>query len=98
MRNLSHLIILGFCFRGLRTGFDGAQDYDLVLRASERARRIVHIPQVLYHWRMHPLSTAANTDSKRYLIEAGRKALAEHLERMKTPAAVVTRTAGSDIR
>src|SRR5689334_18387298 len=61
---------------GLRDGFDGAQDYDLVLRASEQARRIVHVPRVLYHWRMHPQSTAANTDSKRYLVEAGRKALA----------------------
>ncbi len=73
---------------GLRDGFDGAQDYDLVLRASEQARRIVHIPRVLYHWRMHPQSTAANTDSKRYLVEAGRRALAEHLERMRTPASV----------
>ena len=66
---------------GVREGFDGAQDYDLVLRASEQAREIVHIPRVLYHWRLHPQSTAANTDSKQYLIEAGRKALAEHLER-----------------
>jgi O-antigen biosynthesis protein len=73
---------------GLRPGFDGAQDYDLVLRASEQAKQIVHVPKVLYHWRMHPLSTAADTDSKRYLVEAGRKALAEHLERMRTPAAV----------
>jgi GT2 family glycosyltransferase len=73
---------------GIRAGFDGAQDYDLVLRAGEQARRIVHIPKVLYHWRMHAQSTAANTESKRYLVEAGRKALIEHLERMHTPAAV----------
>jgi GT2 family glycosyltransferase len=73
---------------GIREGFDGAQDYDLVLRASELARQIVHIPKVLYHWRMHPQSTAANTDSKRYLVEAGRRALAEHLARMQTPATV----------
>jgi O-antigen biosynthesis protein len=77
---------------GIRPGFDGAQDYDLVLRASEQARRIVHVPQVLYHWRMHPQSTAANTDSKRYLVEAGRRALAEHLERMRTPASVAEGT------
>lgn len=74
---------------GLRDGFDGAQDYDLVLRASEQARRIVHIPKVLYHWRMHPQSTAATTDSKRYLVDSGRRALADHFERMHTPAQVV---------
>ena len=74
---------------GIRPGFDGAQDYDLVLRASEQARAIAHIPQVLYHWRMHSQSTAANSDSKRYLVEAGRRALAEHLARMQTPASVV---------
>jgi GT2 family glycosyltransferase len=73
---------------GLREGFDGAQDYDLVLRASECARRIVHIPRVLYHWRMHTQSTASTTDSKRYLVEAGRRALTEHLERTQTSAAV----------
>jgi GT2 family glycosyltransferase len=74
---------------GIRPGFDGAQDYDLVLRASEQAASIVHVPRVLYHWRMHSQSTAANTDNKRYLVEAGRRALAEHLDRMQTPAAVV---------
>lgn len=75
---------------GIREGFDGAQDYDLVLRASEQARRIVHIPKILYHWRMHALSTAANTQSKPYFIEAGIRALTEHLERMKTPASVMS--------
>jgi GT2 family glycosyltransferase len=89
---ICHLLVLrrGLVERlgGVRDGFDGAQDYDLVLRASEQSRRIVHIPQVLYHWRMHPQSTAANTDSKRYLVEAGRRALSDHLERMRTPAAI----------
>lgn len=74
---------------GVRDGFDGAQDYDLVLRATERARQIVHIPKVLYHWRMHQQSTAFNTKSKSYIVEAGCKALAEHLERMRTPARVI---------
>lgn len=73
---------------GLREGFDGAQDYDLVLRASEKARHIVHVSKVLYHWRMHRHSTAADTDSKQYLVEAGRRALGQHLHRMNTPAAV----------
>ena len=67
---------------GFRSGFDGAQDHDLVLRASEKARRIVHVPKVLYHWRMHEQSTAANKESKRYAFDAGKKAVAEHLERL----------------
>ncbi len=67
---------------GFRAGFDGAQDYDLVLRASERARRIVHVPHVLYHWRMHEQSTAANKASKSYAYENGRRALTEHLARL----------------
>lgn len=73
---------------GIREGFDGAQDYDLVLRAGERARRIVHIPRVLYHWRLHQQSTAQNTASKEYLVEAGRKALAEHMDRCGDAASV----------
>lgn len=66
---------------GFRAGFEGAQDYDLVLRATERARRIVHVPSILYHWRMHAGSTAARTESKTYAFEAGRKALEDHLRR-----------------
>ena len=73
---------------GLRDGFDGAQDYDLVLRASERAARIVHIPRVLYHWRMHGQSTAANKSSKGYAYENGRLALADHLNRTGVDASV----------
>jgi GT2 family glycosyltransferase len=74
---------------GIRPGFEGAQDYDLVLRAGEAAKRIVHIPNVLYHWRLHAQSTAQNTSSKQYLIEAGRRALEEHLQRTRTSASVV---------
>lgn len=73
---------------GFRAGFDGAQDYDLVLRASERAARIVHIPRVLYHWRMHEGSTAANKGSKTYAYDNGKKALAEHLTRIGVDASV----------
>ena len=73
---------------GFHAGFDGAQDYDLVLRASEHAKQIVHIPQVLYHWRMHEQSTASNKGSKSYAYENGRKALAEHLTRLGIDAAV----------
>jgi glycosyltransferase involved in cell wall biosynthesis len=66
---------------GFREGFDGSQDYDLVLRVAEEARRIVHIPKVLYHWRIHGLSTAANPEAKEYAWENGRRALEEHLAR-----------------
>jgi len=73
---------------GFRPGFDGSQDYDLVLRASERAKRIVHIPRVLYHWRMHAQSTAFVKGSKNYAFEAGKKAVAEHLTRLGIDASV----------
>ncbi len=67
---------------GFRSAFDGAQDYDFILRVSELAGRIVHLPRVLYHWRMHPLSTAENPESKGYAFEAGRRAIEEHLHRV----------------
>ena len=73
---------------GFREGFDGSQDYDLVLRASEVARRIVHVPHVLYHWRMHPQSTAFAKASKNYAYEAGKRAVAEHLARLGVDASV----------
>jgi glycosyltransferase involved in cell wall biosynthesis len=73
---------------GVRAGFDGAQDYDLVLRAGERAKQIVHIPYVLYHWRQHARSTARDTSSKEYLVAAGRRALEEHLARVGCDARV----------
>jgi len=65
----------------LRLGFDGAQDYDLILRTVERARWVTHIPQVLYHWRALPTSTASTLDAKTYASEAGLRAISEHLER-----------------
>ncbi len=73
---------------GIRAGFDGAQDYDLVLRASEQAQRIIHIPHVLYHWRMHAQSTAANKGSKSYAYENGKRALTEHFARIGVDASV----------
>jgi GT2 family glycosyltransferase len=67
---------------GLREGFEGAQDYDLILRATEKAKKICHIPRIAYHWRMHPNSTAQDINSKDYANESGKKALAEHLIRI----------------
>ncbi|MDO4490408.1 MAG: glycosyltransferase family 2 protein [Lachnospiraceae bacterium] len=62
--------------------YDGAQDFDLILRCTEQADLIRHVPKVLYHWRSHPASTAENPDSKMYAFEAGRKALQEHYNRL----------------
>lgn len=71
----------------LRSEYDGAQDYDLVLRVVDNLLKrdllgrmetmIVHIPRILYHWRSHAQSTAQNTQSKSYAYEAGRRALAD---------------------
>ncbi len=66
---------------GFRAGFEGSQDYDLILRATEVAQKIVHIPKVLYHWRLHKDSCAGRPEVKFYAYEAGEKALADHLLR-----------------
>lgn len=72
----------------LRSEFDGAQDHDFILRCCEVARNIRHIPKILYHWRCHINSTAANPDSKLYAFEAGRKAVEEHYKRIGVPTTV----------
>ncbi|MBI5359386.1 MAG: glycosyltransferase [Planctomycetes bacterium] len=66
---------------GFRQGFDGAQDYDLILRATEKANKIHRIPAILYHWRTHEKSTADNPSAKTGAYEAGRRAVEEHLSR-----------------
>lgn len=66
---------------GFRMGYEGSQDYDFYLRASERARKIGHIPKILYHWRVLPGSTAANGNEKRYSFQAGINALQDTLVR-----------------
>ena len=68
--------------------YDGAQDYDFILRCSEHAIQIGHIPKVLYHWRSHMASTATNPESKMYAYEAGKKAIQAHLVRQNVDAAV----------
>jgi glycosyltransferase involved in cell wall biosynthesis len=67
---------------GFREGFEGSQDHDLVLRVTERARRVVHVPEVLYHWRAVAGSTADDIDAKPYANDAGIKAVQEHLDRL----------------
>ena len=66
---------------GMRVGFEGAQDYDLWLRASERTQAIGHVPEVLYHWRKSSTSTASSTFIKPEGLARSRRALEEHLER-----------------
>ncbi len=65
----------------VRSGFEGSQDHDLVLRALDHTDRVYHIPRVLYHWRMIPGSTAARYDSKNHAWEAGRRAVEDTLQR-----------------
>ncbi len=73
---------------GFREGYDGAQDYDLMLRCISETSHIVHIPKVLYHWRMHAESTAQNIYVKDYAHESGKKALREYLLRSNINAHV----------
>ncbi len=73
---------------GFRPGYEGSQDYDLFLRVTEKAKHIVHIPQILYHWRETAYSTARNIGVKPYVVEAARNALLSHLERLGMPGAV----------
>lgn len=67
--------------KGFNEQFDGSQDYDLILRAVENAKQVVHIPKILYHWRVSPSSTAGNAEAKPYCFEAGKNAVQEHLKR-----------------
>lgn len=73
---------------GFRTGFDGAQDHDLVLRLTERARGVAHVSIVLYHWRQSPASVTTSSENKRWAFEAGVKAVADHCDRVGIDAAV----------
>ncbi|MBD2488092.1 glycosyltransferase [Aulosira sp. FACHB-615] len=66
---------------GFRIGYEGSQDYDLVLRLTEKTTRIFHIPKILYHWRIHPQSAASKADQKPYAVIAAEKALADALVR-----------------
>ncbi len=70
---------------GFRLGLEGSQDWDLTLRCIERVpdSAIEHIPQVLYHWRVHANSTAGSMESKPYAAVAGERALNDHLGRLQ---------------
>lgn len=69
-------------YGGFDPEYDGAQDHDFILRMTEKARHTIHVPKILYHWRSHQNSTAANPESKLYAFEAGKKAIRAHYERV----------------
>lgn len=75
---------------GFRESFSGSQDWDLLLRVSEHLteHEIVHVPHILYHWRMIPESVAGNSNAKPYAIEAAKRAVSEHLVRTKQSGTV----------
>ncbi|MFO1323152.1 MAG: glycosyltransferase [Burkholderiales bacterium] len=66
---------------GLRVGFEGSQDHDFALRAGEHARRVVHVPRVLYHWRAAAGSTAVDANAKPHGFAAGERAVRDALAR-----------------
>lgn len=77
---------------GLRSAYDGSQDYDLALRATEQASHIVHLPRVLYHWRTLPGSAATDTTAsvaKPWAYDAGRRAIEDAMQRRHEPATVL---------
>jgi glycosyltransferase involved in cell wall biosynthesis len=75
---------------GFRVGYEGSQDHDLALRCIERLKpsQVVHIPRVLYHWRVHQHSTASGQAAKPYALDAGVRAVQDHLQRCGVRARV----------
>jgi GT2 family glycosyltransferase len=73
---------------GFRPGYEGSQDYDLILRVIENTKNIAHIPDILYHWRKTPNSTASVYSIKSYANQASTNALTDHFKRQKIKATV----------
>jgi glycosyltransferase involved in cell wall biosynthesis len=98
MNYMSHLTVIRRSLveglGGLRPGFDGSQDYDLLLRATERTGRVGHVPRVLYHWRKTPGSEAAVRGVKAYAYASGKRALEEALVRRGARGRVETSMPG----
>ncbi len=67
---------------GFNSEYDGSQDYDLILRLTEKAKNIVHIPKALYFWRSHKASVASDVSAKPYVVESAKKALKAHIDRL----------------
>lgn len=73
----------------LRSSYDGSQDYDLLLRLSEKTTNIIHIPKILYHWRLADGSTAKGVGEKNYADDAGQRALKDAVKRRSIKASVI---------
>jgi len=73
---------------GFRSEYDGSQDYDIIFRCLEHAKGVKHIPEILYHWRMHSGSVAGDPESKTYAYDAGLKAIESHFKRTDVKASV----------
>ena len=88
---ITHFVCCDFALvnavNGLRLGTEGAQDYDFLLRITDllKDEEILHIPHILYHWRMSNTSSAANKSAKPYTVEAGYKALLHHFSGKVNP-------------
>jgi GT2 family glycosyltransferase len=95
MNHICHLAVvrndLLEAIGGFREGFEGSQDWDLLLRATEAVApaQVHHIPHILYDWRSHPASTAQGLSAKPYAADAGRRAVTEHLARTGQKATVL---------
>lgn len=70
---------------GFREGFDGSQDHDLALRVTEQAAEVVHVPEILYHWRVVTGTGTGDADAKNLASEAGLRAVRDHLDRIGQP-------------
>ena len=79
---------------GFRVGYEGSQDYDLVLRLTEKTDKIFHIPRVLYHWRIHDNSTASTLDNKNYAYDAAQRAITDALSRRNVSAKAIPAPGG----
>ena len=79
-----------------RPQFDGSQDHDMILRLTDRAKRIVHVPKLLYYWRSHAGSTAADINAKPYAVESARGAVADHLRKHGFSHFTITSTRAFD--
>ncbi len=77
---------------GFNSEFDGSQDHDFILRLSEHAEHITHVPKILYYWRSHAASVASGIGAKNYAIDAGIRAVGAHLKRVGIEGAVVEST------
>lgn len=73
---------------GFDSNFDGSQDYDIILRATENANKVVHIPKILYHWRVNENSVASSSSAKPYAYVAAKKAILESVKRQNEKATI----------